>query len=97
MTVKKNPATGRTNMVPDEDIIDLVRAVARHLTDQPNRLRASTIGQSRPATVQLDPPAPLTSSKDVAIKAWRKRAEAVKATINEASVTWTSARQPCVV
>ncbi len=87
MTVKKN-RTGRTNWCTDEDIIDLVRALARHMPDQTiasvlNRLGKST---SHGHSWTRGSVCSLRHQNDVAIHRPGERAERGEATINEAAV-----------
>jgi excisionase family DNA binding protein len=87
MMVKKN-RTGRTNWCTDEDIIDLVRALARHMPDQTiasvlNRLGKST---SHGHSWTRGSVCSLRHQNDVAIHRPGERAERGEATINEAAV-----------
>jgi excisionase family DNA binding protein len=87
MTVKKN-RTGRTNWCTDDDIIDLVRALARHMPDQTiasvlNRLGKST---SHGHSWTRGSVCSLRHQNDVAIHRPGERAERGEATINEAAV-----------
>jgi excisionase family DNA binding protein len=87
MTVKKN-RIGRTNWCTDEDIIDLVRALARHMPDQTiasvlNRLGKST---SHGHSWTRGSVCSLRHQNDVAIHRPGERAERGEATINEAAV-----------
>jgi excisionase family DNA binding protein len=86
MTVKKN-RTGRTNWCTDDDIIDLVRALARHMPDQTiasvlNRLGKST---SHGHSWTRGSVCSLRHQNDVAIHLPGERAERGEATINEAA------------
>ena len=85
--MKKN-RTGRTNWCTDEDIIDLVRALARHMPDQTiasvlNRLGKST---SHGHSWTRGSVCSLRHQNDVAIHRPGERAERGEATINEAAV-----------
>jgi excisionase family DNA binding protein len=87
MMVKKN-RTGRTNWCTEEDIIDLVRALARHMPDQTiasvlNRLGKST---SHGHSWTRGSVCSVRHQNDVAIHRPGERAERGEATINEAAV-----------
>jgi excisionase family DNA binding protein len=87
LTVKKNRA-GRTDWCTDDDIVDLVRALARHMPDQTiaavlNRLGKST-GHGHSWT--RGSVCSLRHQNGVAIHRPGERAERGEATINEAAV-----------
>ena len=87
LTVKKN-RHGRTDWCTDDDIIDLVRALARHMPDQTiaavlNRLGKST---SHGHSWTRGSVCSLRHQNDVAIHRPGERAERGEATINEAAV-----------
>jgi excisionase family DNA binding protein len=87
LTVKKN-RNGRTDWCTDDDIVDLVRALARHMPDQTiaavlNRLGKST---SHGHSWIRGSVCSLRHQNDVAIHRPGERAERGEATINEAAV-----------
>jgi excisionase family DNA binding protein len=87
LTVKKN-RYGRTDWCTEDDIVDLVRALARHMPDQTiaaalNRLGKST---SHGHSWTRSSVCSLRHQNDVAIHRPGERAERGEATINEAAV-----------
>ena len=98
LTVKKN-RTGRTDWCTEEDVIELVRALARHMPDQTiaavlNRLGKST---SHGHSWTRGSVCSLRHQYDIAIHRPGERAERQEATINEAatvlSVSTTTIRR----
>ena len=98
ITVKKN-RTGRTDWCTEEDVIELVRALARHMPDQTiaavlNRLGKST---SHGHSWTRGSVCSLRHQYDIAIHRPGERAERQEATINEAatvlSVSTTTIRR----
>jgi excisionase family DNA binding protein len=98
LTVKKN-RTGRTDWCTEEDVIELVRALARHMPDQTiaavlNRLGKST---SHGHSWTRGSICSLRHQYDIAIHRPGERAERQEATVNEAatvlSVSTTTIRR----